>query len=203
MSAKHFTILAVFSSLLISGCSNPVTPAVVHAGPPPPPYAGGCVVNGTFGQAKEIPGSNIALVDNPCSLIVPQPIETDMQTLDSCGKDQAVSVPVTQDIHVHSMRLWIGASIFTKFETGVCVEVITNGVVKKTFHREWDKHVEEHYSDQPFSVDFIIPAGSTVRLSRDPHATFSCLDGINSGGLVDGKTQGTCLTQEMAELWGD
>jgi len=206
MSKTYFTILAISLFLIISGCSNDLTtPRTVHAAPPPAPYPGGCPsASGSFGDSKEVPGSNIALLDTPCGLIpVPKPIETDTQTLDSCGKDQVVTQAVTQDIHVHAIRLWIGASLFTKFENGVCLEVVTNGVVTKTFRREWDKHVEEHYDDAPFPVDFIIPAGSVVRLSRDPHSTSSCLDGVNSQGVVDGKTTGVCLTQEMAELWGD
>jgi hypothetical protein len=119
--------------------------------------------------------------------------ETDTQSLESCGKDQVVTVTTTQDIHVHSIRLWIGAGVTSKFETGICLEVIPpSGSGYKAFHREWDKHVEEHYADQPFSVDFIIPAGSLVRLSREPHATIECP-----------ASSAACATQEMAELWGE
>jgi hypothetical protein len=173
---------------------NPINPPSVHAGPPP--YAGGCPnTSGAFGTAKEAPGSYIALLDNACSLsAVPQPIETDTQTLDSCGKDQVVTITTTQDIHVHSIRLWIGAGVTSRFETGVCLEVVPPPGLPgyKAFHREWDKHVEEHYADQPFAVDFIIRAGSVVRLSRDPHSTSACP-----------ATSFACATQEMAELWGE
>ena len=97
----------------------------------------------------------------------------------------------TADFHVHAIRLWIGASTNTRFETGVNLEIIGPDGRYKRFVREWDKHIEEHYNDAPFTVDFIIPAGSKVVLSRDPHSTISCNDGFG------------CLTQEMAELWGD
>lgn len=206
MTSKYSTTLLAIATLVFSGCSgssfNPVNPPTVKAAAP---YPGGCPnSNGKFGSMLESPGSNIALLDTACALLgVPQPIETDTQTLDSCGKDQVVSLVTVRDIHVHSIRLWIGAGFGSKFETGSCLEIITAGIITKTFHKEWDKHIEEHASDQPFSVDFVIPAGSTVRLSRDPHSVISCLDGVNAQGVADGKTQGQCATQEMAELFGD
>ena len=207
MNFKHLTILAVVLSLLISGCgsSSPFSAPVVHAAPPPLPYAGGCANSqGLFGTTKESPGSYLALLDTACGLFgIPQPIETDTQTLDSCGKDQVVTVTTSQDIHVHAIRLWIGAGVGSLFETGVCLEIIpppgTAGY--KAFHSEWDKHKEEHRSDQPFAVDFIIPAGSVVSLSREPHSAGFGPD----GGFVGCKDFPTnnCATQEMAELWGD
>lgn len=194
--AKNILLAFVFSALL-TGCGsmNPVDPPPVHAGPPAPPYAGGCTnALGKFGDAKEFPGSYIALADTACSLLVPQPPETDTQQLDSCGKDQVVTVTTTRDIHVHSIRLWIGAGTGSRFETGMCLEVVPpTGSGYKAFHKEWDKHIEEHASDQPFAVDFIIPAGSLVRLSREPHATINCSDPPGNN----------CATQEMAELWGE
>lgn len=206
MTAKYSITLLLISTLILSGCAgsslNPINPPSVKASTP---YPGGCPnLNGKFGTASEVPGSDIALLDTACQLLgVPQPIETDTQTLDSCGKDQVVTILTTRDIHIHSIRLWIGAGFGSKFETGSCLEVITAGVVTKTFHKEWDKHIEEHSPDAPFSVDFIIPAGSTVRLSRDPHSVILCNDGVNAQGVADGKTQGACATQEMAELWGE
>ncbi len=199
MDRKNCTMksMLVLLTLLFVGCGNmnPVNPPAVHAGPPTAAYIGGCPnALGKFGEAKEYPGSYIQLVDTACSLIVPQPPETDTQTLDSCGKDQVVTVTTTQVIHVHSIRLWMGAGIGSKFETGICLEVVPPaGSGYKAFHREWDKHVEEHYADQPFAVDFIIPAGSLVRLSREPHSTIECKDIPASN----------CATQEMAELWGE
>ncbi|HEV7672994.1 MAG TPA: hypothetical protein VGQ12_00545 [Candidatus Angelobacter sp.] len=189
------SILALLFVLI--GCGqSPLSPTTVHAGPPPAPYGGGCPnTSGAFGTTKEAPGSYIALLDNACPLFgVPQPIETDTQTLDSCGKDQVVTVTTTKDIHVHSIRLWIGAGTTSRFETGVCLEVIPPAGLPgyKSFHREWDKHVEEHYTDQPFPVDFIISSGSLVKLSRDPHSTIDCP-----------ASSASCATQEMAELWGE
>lgn len=197
-----FAALALIAAiLLLSGCGNmnPVNPPAVHAGPPP---AFSCPVPAGFATSQESPGSYVAVIDTACALLGAGG-ETDTQRLDSCGVNQVITIVTTKDIHVHSIRLWIGAGFGSKFETGVCLEVITAGAVTHTFRQEWDKHIEEHYNDAPFPVDFIIPAGSTVRLSRDPHSTISCLDGVNASGVADGKTQGQCATQEMAELHGE
>jgi len=190
---KAITALSLVASLLLCGCSgssfNPVNPPSVHAAPP---ASFGCAAPAGFQTAKEVPGSNIALVDYPCALLGAGG-ETDIQRLDSCGVNQVVSLVTTRDIHVHSIRLWIGAGVGSKFENGVCLEIVTAGIVTKTFHKEWDKHIEEHFSDAPFAVDFIIPAGSTVRLSRDPHSAIACNDAPDN----------SCLTQEMSELFGE
>jgi hypothetical protein len=191
---------AIFAlaALLLAGCAqsplNPLDPPSVHAGPPPVDVCAAGFAKGDYG-AKESPGSYIALVNCPAALLLTND-ETDTQTLTSCGKNNVVSMTTTQDIHVHSIRLWIGAGVGSRMETGVCLEVITSGVVKWQFHREWDKHIEEHFPDQPFAVDLVIPANSTVRLSRDPHSAGPCNDSIAGA-------PGTCLTQEMVELWGD
>jgi hypothetical protein len=151
------------------------------------------IVKTQIGEAREYPGSYIELVDYPAPLwSVVAPIETNQQTLDSAGHDQVVTITTTQSIHVKSIRLWIGAGYGSKFETGINLEIITPGHYKR-FIREWDKHVEEHYDDAPFPIDLVIPAGSVIRLSRDPHAYISCDDPPNKD----------CATQEMAQLYGE
>lgn len=110
---------------------------------------------------------------------------------------------MTQDVHVHAIRLWIGADIGSRMVTGMCLEVIPPAGISgyKAFHNEWDKHIEEHSSDHPFAVDFIFPAGSVVRLSREPHSVGFGPD----GGFVGCKDfpLNNCATQEIAELWGE
>lgn len=200
MARKNLTMksLIALSALLFVGCGqstlNPLNPPSVHAAPPPVDVCAAGFASGDYG-AKESPGSYIALVNCPLALLG-APGETDTQTLTSAGKNNVVSMTTTADFHAHSIRLWIGAGVGSRFETGVNLEVITPTGSYKRFIREWDKHVEEHFQDQPFAVDFIIPAGSTVRLSRDPHSAGPCGDSIAGA-------PGTCLTQEMVELWGE
>jgi hypothetical protein len=161
------------------------------AAPPPAAPVNPCPdghTNGLYGGV-ESPGSSVSLYNCPGALLG-DPNETDTQTLNGCGKSNVETVLIHQDFHVHTMRLWIGAGKGSQFETGICLEVLSPaGSILKTFRKEWDKHLEEHYFDQHFPVDFTIPAGSTVRLSRDPHATITCGDGTK-----------TCVTQEGAEL---
>ena len=193
-NTRTIVLLIVVTSLLGCGSMNPINPPSVHASPPPVDVCTSGYANGDYG-AKESPGSYIALVNCPLGLLGASG-ETDTQTLTSAGKNNVVTLTTTEDFHVHSIRLWIGAGNGSRMETGVNLEITTPSGRYKRFIREWDKHIEEHFQDQPFTVDFIIPAGSIVRLSRDPHSAGPCNDTIAGA-------PGTCLTQEMAELWGD
>lgn len=188
------TISALLIALaaLLMGCEDVNTPGTVNA---QSTYQGCKDSLGNFGQAQESPGSYIALVDVPCQLKgIPPPIFTGGQLLDSAGKDQVVTIVTTAPLHAHSIRMWIGADSGALFETGINLEIVPpGGVGYKRFLREWDKHVEEHFDDAPFPVDFIIPAGSTIRMSRDPHGIISC----NDAPVFD------CMTQEMAQIFGD
>ena len=181
-----------------------VVPVVQAAPAPPPPPPTPASITPVYG-AREYPGSYIALV-NPPSGLLGDPNETDTQSLVTNGQSNPVSITTSADIHVHAIRLWIGAGVWSTFETGVNLEIIPPGGPGaqgyKRFTREWDKHVEEHFQDQPFAVDFVIPAGYVVRLSRDPHTTVSCMDGVGGPNPI-GHNPGNCATQEMAELWGN
>lgn len=192
MTKNYALTCLLICALVLSGCSGSSLDSIVLAHPPGPL---GCAVPANFPTAAEIPGHHLELVTVPCALLGAGG-ETDMQRLDSCGVNNVVSLTTTQDIHVHSIREWMGSGNGATFENGMCLEVITGGVVTQRFRKEWDKHVEEHASDTPFAVDFIIPAGSVVRLSREPHSTIACNDGPNG-------IPGACVTQEMAELSGD
>lgn len=195
-------ILVAFSlsvSLMLAGCSGSSSTAFVpsvHAAPPPPPapVTTGCN-DPTFHTSSESPGSYIELLDFPCALLG-NTSATSIQTLDSAGKDQVVQITTTAPIHIHSIRLWIGAGIGGTFETGVNLELIPPAGEPgyKRFVREWDKHIEEHFDDRPFPVDINLQtSGWIIRLSRDPHSTIVCNDFPVK----------TCITQEMAQLYGD
>jgi hypothetical protein len=191
---------SIFILLLLAvGCAGSSTPTIVstvHAAPPSPAAAvtTGCH-DPNFKESEEHPGSEINLIDYPCALLL-NTSATSIQSLDSAGKDQVVELTTTAPIHIHSIRLWIGAGIGSTFETGINLELIPPAGQKgyKRFIREWDKHKEEHFDDAPFPVDINLDAaGWLIRLSRDPHSTIACND-------IPAKT---CVTQEMAQLFGD
>jgi uncharacterized protein YceK len=190
-TTKVALLIGLALVLVLMGCSSVVPVTSVNA---QGTYQGCRDSQGNFGQAQEYPGSYIALVDVPCQLKgIPPPIFTGGQLLDSAGKDQVVTIVTTADLHARTIRLWIGADSGALFETGINLEIIPpGGVGYKRFLREWDKHVEEHFDDTPFPVDFDIPAGSTIRLSRDPHGVISC----NDAPVFN------CTTQEMAQIFG-
>lgn len=197
-------LISLFCIFLLAGCSgsslNPINPPSVQAAAVP--YVNGCANNplfgDKFGEAVEHPGSQIDLVDTACSLLAAQGITaTGTQTLHNCGRDQVVELPTTTaDFRVIAIKLWIGADANAFFESGVCLEIFGSDGTYHNFVSEWDKHIEGYRPDTPFQVDLFIPAGSRIRLSRDPHGTIKCTDiGANNEPMG-------CLTQESATLYG-
>lgn len=194
-SAAMKPLFAIFCIFLLAGCSgsslNPVNPPIASAATPHkfPYFTDGCGP----GEAMEHAGTQIDLLDAPCGLEdVPDALRTTTQTLHSAGKEQHVAITTTADLHATTIQLWIGADNAALFETGVNLEILTPEGRYWLFNAEWDKHVEEHFASPVYHVNMLIPAGSKITLSRDPHGILDCKD-LNVG----------CGTQERATIWGD